>query len=118
MGLSAAVVAEVVAISAIQHAAIYPRIIIMVIITTVILAALSIPVFGVSAGRITAVCLPIMVKNENRDFYLSPMSASTSILGPVWVPITGLVCECMIRSAGKMPSSRLIRFEASSCAST
>ena len=45
-GLSAAVVAEVVAISAIPHAAIYPRIIIMVIITTVILAALSIPVFG------------------------------------------------------------------------
>ena len=35
-----------------------------------------------------------MIKNENRDFYLSPMSASTGILGPVWVPITELAREC------------------------
>lgn len=45
-GLSAAVVAEVVAISAIPNASMYPYIIIIVIITTVILSALSIPVFG------------------------------------------------------------------------
>ena len=45
-GLSAAVVAEVVAVSAIPNASMYPYIIIIVIITTVIMSALSIPVFG------------------------------------------------------------------------
>jgi cell volume regulation protein A len=45
-GLSAAVVAEVVAVSSLPNASRYPYIIIIVIITTVILTALSIPLFG------------------------------------------------------------------------
>lgn len=45
-GLSAAVVAEVVASSSIAHAQLYPDIVIVVIVTTVIIAAAGIPLFA------------------------------------------------------------------------
>ena len=45
-GLSAAVVAEVVVISGIAHAADYPDIIMVVIVATVIIAAIGIPIFA------------------------------------------------------------------------
>jgi len=45
-GLSAAVVAEIVASSAIPDARLYPEIVIVVIATTVIISAVGIPVFA------------------------------------------------------------------------
>jgi cell volume regulation protein A len=45
-GLSAAVVAEIAAISAIPNARLYPEITIVVIITTVIISAVGIPLFA------------------------------------------------------------------------
>ena len=45
-GLSAAVVAEIVVASGIPNASVYPGIIMIVIVTTVIIAAIGIPIFG------------------------------------------------------------------------
>ena len=45
-GLSAAVVAEIVVASGIPNASVYPGIIMIVIVTTVIIAAVGIPIFG------------------------------------------------------------------------
>jgi NhaP-type Na+/H+ or K+/H+ antiporter len=45
-GLSAAVVAEIVAVSAIPNARLYPEIVVVVIATTVIISAVGIPIFA------------------------------------------------------------------------
>jgi cell volume regulation protein A len=45
-GLSAAVVAEIVVASGIPNASVYPGIIMVVIVTTVVIAAIGIPIFG------------------------------------------------------------------------
>jgi hypothetical protein len=45
-GLSAAVVAELVVISGIDHASSYPELIMVIIVATVIIAAIGIPMFA------------------------------------------------------------------------
>jgi cell volume regulation protein A len=45
-GLSAAVVAEIVVVSGIPNASVYPGIIMVVIVTTVVIASIGIPIFG------------------------------------------------------------------------
>jgi len=62
-GLSAAVVAEVVVVAGIAHASDYPDIIMVVIVATVIMAAIGIPIFA----RKTPIEMPKLELPEDKE---------------------------------------------------
>lgn len=64
-GLSAAVVAEIVVMSGIAHAADYPDLIMVVIVATVIIAAIGIPIFA-RKGPIEPPKLELPEKEEKK----------------------------------------------------